>query len=79
MRKILVLTHGHLATGVKSNADLIMGEFGCAHYIDGYLDGFVGRVDAIEAEKNLVRVTVSMMGKDVPVELEIDQVQPLGD
>ena len=39
MRKILVLTHGHLATGVKSNADLIMGEFGCAHYIDGYLDG----------------------------------------
>ncbi len=47
--------------------------------IDGYLDGFVGRVDAIEAEKNLVRVTVSMMGKDVPVELEIDQVQPLGD
>ncbi len=45
--------------------------------IGGYLDGFIGVVDDIEAEKNLVRVTVSMMGKDVPVELEIAQVKTL--
>ena len=42
---------------------------------DGYLAGFVGRVEAIDAEKNQVRVTVSMMGKDVPVELTLEQVQ----
>lgn len=45
--------------------------------VDGYLEDFVGTVDAIDVEKNVVRVTVSMMGKDVPVELELDQVQPL--
>lgn len=45
--------------------------------IDGYLDGFIGTVDFIDTDKNLVRVTVSMMGKDVPVELELDQVQAL--
>ena len=45
--------------------------------IDGYLDGFIGVVDQLDVEKNLVRVTVSMMGKDVPVELELDQVQAL--
>ena len=45
--------------------------------IDGYLDGFIGAVDAIDAEKGTVRVTVSMMGKDVPVELELDQVETL--
>ncbi len=39
MRKILVLTHGHLATGVKSNAEILMGENDSASYIDGYIDG----------------------------------------
>lgn len=34
----------------------------------GYLEGFVGVVDAIDTEKQLTRVTVSMMGKDVTVE-----------
>jgi transcriptional antiterminator NusG len=45
--------------------------------VDGYLDGFIGVVDLIEPENNLVRVTVSMMGRDVPVELELDQVETL--
>lgn len=44
---------------------------------DGYLEGFIGTVDEIDAVGGLVRVTVSMMGKDVPVELELDQIQPL--
>ncbi len=43
----------------------------------GYMEGFVGIVDSIDLDKNLVRVTVSMMGKEVPVELELTQVQPL--
>ena len=44
----------------------------------GYMEGFVGVVDSIDLDKSLVRVTVSMMGKEVPVELELTQVQPLG-
>lgn len=43
----------------------------------GYLAGFVGRVESIDADKNQVRVMVSMMGKDVPVELTLEQVQPV--
>ena len=45
--------------------------------IAGYLDGFIGTVEALEPEKNYVRVVVSMMGKDVPVELELGQVRAL--
>lgn len=45
--------------------------------IDGYLDGFIGTVDLIDTDKNLVKVTVSMMGKEVPVELELSQVKSL--
>ncbi|MDR2931801.1 MAG: transcription termination/antitermination protein NusG [Oscillospiraceae bacterium] len=45
--------------------------------VDGYLEGFIGVVDAIEPENDIVRVTVSMMGKDVPVELELDKVETL--
>lgn len=40
----------------------------------GYLDGFVGMVESIDKNNSKVNVLVSMMGKDVPVELEINQV-----
>ena len=43
--------------------------------IDGPLDGFVGTVDEMNLEKNMVRVTVSMVGRETPVELELDQVE----
>ena len=45
--------------------------------VDGPLEGFIGTVDEIDLPNQLVRVTVSMMGKDVPVELELDQIEPL--
>ena len=45
--------------------------------IDGPLDGFIGNVDMIDIEKNLVRVIVSMFGRETPVELALDQVEPL--
>ena len=44
---------------------------------EGYLEGFVGVVNEIDAQNGLVRVTVSMMGKEVPVELELDQIELL--
>ena len=31
----------------------------------------------MDLEKNMVRVTVSMFGRETPVELELDQVEPV--
>jgi transcriptional antiterminator NusG len=42
--------------------------------VSGPLEGFVGVVESVETEKNLVTVTVSMFGRDTLVELELNQV-----
>ena len=44
---------------------------------DGPLDGFFGVVEELEADKSRVRVVVSMFGRETPVDLEIDQVEPV--
>jgi len=44
---------------------------------DGYLEGFIGTVETLEPEKDLLTVSVSMMGKDVTVELGLAQVEAL--
>ena len=45
---------------------------------DGPLDGFTGTVEEVDLEKGSVRVMVSMFGRETPVELEVDQVEPEG-
>ena len=45
--------------------------------VDGPLTSFTGRVDALDVEKNSVRVVVSMFGPETPVELELDQVESI--
>ena len=45
--------------------------------IDGPLENFSGTVDEIDREKNMVRVTISMFGRETSVELELDQVEPM--
>ena len=42
---------------------------------DGPLTSFNGVVEALDLEKNKVRVVVSMFGRETPVELELDQVE----
>ena len=45
--------------------------------VDGPLEGFIGTVEEMDVEKNRVRVTVSMFGRETPVELELDQAEPV--
>ncbi|MBR2877074.1 MAG: transcription termination/antitermination protein NusG, partial [Clostridia bacterium] len=42
---------------------------------DGPFEGFSGVVEAIDTEKNMVRVTISMFGRETLVEFELNQVQ----
>ena len=44
---------------------------------DGPLVGFIGIVDELEADKDRVRVIVSMFGRETPIDLELDQVEPV--
>ncbi len=44
--------------------------------IDGALVSFFGTVEEIDLDRNKVRVVVSMFGRETPVELDLDQVEP---
>ena len=44
---------------------------------EGPLEDFVGVVEELMTDKNYVRVTVSMFGRETPVELELHQVEPI--
>ena len=43
--------------------------------LDGPLSSFTGTVEAVEVDKNMVSVVVSMFGRETPVEFELDQVE----
>ncbi|MGI6028655.1 MAG: transcription termination/antitermination protein NusG [Candidatus Heteroscillospira sp.] len=45
--------------------------------IDGPLDGFFGIVDELDPDKGMVRVVVSMFGRENLVDFELDQVEPV--
>ena len=45
--------------------------------VDGPLENFTGVVEEIDREKNVVRVTISMFGRETSVELELDQAERL--
>ncbi len=42
---------------------------------DGPLEGFFGTVEELDMEKQIVRVVVSMFGRETPVELDFDQIE----
>lgn len=43
--------------------------------VSGPLGGFIGNVEEVNLEKNVVRVVISMFGHETPVELELNQVE----
>jgi len=43
--------------------------------IDGALKNFIGEVEELDIDKNYVRVNVVMFGREIPVELALDQVE----
>lgn len=47
--------------------------------IDGPLEDFIGTVEELNTDKNYVRVIVSMFGRETPVELELNQAEPILD
>ena len=47
--------------------------------INGALESFLGTVEEIDLDRSKVRVVVSMFGRETPVELELDEVEPVQD
>ena len=65
-----------LALGVEKREIIVAFGIGdTVRIIDGPLTSFSGKVDALDVDKNSVRVIVSMFGRETPVELELEQVE----
>ena len=78
--KPVPLTEEEVASlGVEKRTVEILYKVGdSVNIVDGPLDGFSGIVDKISPEENQVTVTISMFGRETPVELELDQVELIG-
>lgn len=64
--------------GVEDFAPIVDYEVGdSVRVVSGPLENFIGIVEEISMEKRKVRVSVSMFGRETPVELELTQIQKL--
>ena len=77
--KAIPLTDEEIAAlGVEKREIKISYDVGDSVKItDGALESFIGTVEELDVERGKVRVVVSMFGRETPVELELDQVEPL--
>ena len=77
--KAIPLTDEEIAAlGVEKREVVVSYQVGDSVKItDGALESFLGVVDEIDLDHNQVRVVVSMFGRETPVELELDQVEPV--
>lgn len=66
------------AMGVEEFAPEIDYETGdSVRVVAGPLENFIGKVEEINMDRKKVRVSVSMFGRETPVELEFAQIQKL--
>ncbi len=77
--KPVPLTEEEIASlGVEKHSVEIQYQVGdMVRIVAGPLEGFSGRVDEIDRENNKTRVTISMFGRETPVELELEQAVPM--
>ncbi|MGI5958796.1 MAG: transcription termination/antitermination protein NusG [Massiliimalia sp.] len=61
---------------VQVEVDYAVGD--TVNVVGGPLEGFTGVINEIDIENNCVKVTVSMFGRETPVELELNQVKKVG-
>lgn len=75
--KPVPLTEAEVAAlGVEKNSvevNYVVGDM--VNIIEGALKGFSGVVEEIDTAKDNVRVTISMFGRETPVDLELDQLE----
>ena len=66
--------------GVESRVVEVSYEVGDqVRIIDGPLEDFIGIVEELDTDSNYVKVTISMFGRETPVELELNQAEKLED
>lgn len=66
-----------LALGIAKKTVEVSYKLGdLVNVLSGPFDGFSGVVDTIDLEKEIVTVMISMLGRETPVELPLDQVEP---
>ncbi len=77
--KAIPLTDSEIAAlGVEKHEVVVnYSEGDSVKITDGALESFIGTVEEIDMEHSKVRVVVSMFGRETPVELELDQVEPI--
>lgn len=64
--------------GIKSsNIEVSYSVGDSVRIVNGPLEDFVGVVENIDKEKNCVKLTVSMFGRETPVELKLTQVESI--
>ena len=77
--KAIPLTDDEIAAlGVEKREVVVSYDVGGNVKItDGALESFIGTVEELDLDRGKVRVVVSMFGRETPVELELDQVEPV--
>ena len=77
--KAIPLTDDEIAAlGVEKREVVVSYDVGDNVKItDGALVSFIGTVEELDLDRGKVRVVVSMFGRETPVELELDQVEPV--